>query len=183
MKSISALLTAALLLSVGNGLAVPSEVPAEARGLEEAIDIRDIEAILGERDINPKYTYANFPSSATCAKQTYNAGDVKDAGDAGGRLESRGKSIGKNKYPHQYFNRGNEIKNFDSKCKGPLYEFPILQNKKVYVGNPDDPGADRVVINVSAKDKKTGNVVITFCGLMTHTGARNRSAFTQCSWK
>ncbi|KAI1461178.1 Ribonuclease/ribotoxin [Annulohypoxylon moriforme] len=183
MKSVTTLLTAALLFSVGNGLTIPSENPVEVRGLEESIDIREIDAILGERAVSPKYTYANFPKSATCGKQTYNAGDVKDAGDAGGRLESRGKALGKNKYPHQYFNRGNEIKNFDSKCKGPLYEFPILQNKKTYVGNPDDPGTDRVVINVSAKDKKTGNVVITFCGLMTHTGAKTRSAFAQCSWK
>ncbi|KAI0900524.1 Ribonuclease/ribotoxin [Annulohypoxylon nitens] len=183
MKFVSTLLTATFLLSVGNGLTIPNEEPVEVRGLEEALDLREIENILGERAVKPKYKYANFPKSATCAKQAYTSGNIKDAGDAGGRLQSRGKSVGKNKYPHQYFNRGNEINNFDKKCKAPLYEFPILQNKKTFTGNPDDPGADRVVINVSSMNKKTGDVTITFCGLMTHTGAANRGAFTECSWK
>ncbi|KAI0884658.1 Ribonuclease/ribotoxin [Annulohypoxylon maeteangense] len=182
MKSISTLLTAVLFLSVGNGLTIPSDNAVEVRGLEEALDTREIDAIIGERAVKTKYKYANFPSSGTCATQKYSSGNVKDAGDAGGRLEANGKALGRNKYPHQYFNRNNEIKNFSSKCKAPFYEFPILQNHKTFTGNPDTPGADRVVINVSAKDKKTGYVTITFCGLMTHTGAQG-GAFKECSWK
>ncbi|KAL7622383.1 hypothetical protein AAE478_007887 [Parahypoxylon ruwenzoriense] len=186
MKFFSTILTTALLFSLGNGLVVPAEDAAEVdiRDLEEAFEVRDIDQLLEGRAVKPKFTFKNFPKSATCARQTYSAGNVKDAGNQAGRLEARGKQLGKNKYPHVFNNRGREIKNFDAKCKGPLYEFPILQNKKVYLGtNPDDPGPDRVVVNVSAKDKKTGKVTVTFCGLMTHTGARNRSSFVQCSWK
>ncbi|KAI5863338.1 Ribonuclease/ribotoxin [Durotheca rogersii] len=200
MKAISALLATALLFSLGNSLAVPVENGVDVRdveefdvrGLEDALDVRDLEdaleirddALLSDRAVKPKFTFTNFPRTATCARQTYTAGNVRDAGDQAGKLQTRRKQVGKNKYPHVFNNRGNEIKNFDRKCRGPLYEFPILQNKKVYLGtNPDDPGPDRVVVNVSAMNKKTGKVTVTFCGLMTHTGAKNRSSFTTCSWK
>ncbi|KAI2473458.1 Ribonuclease/ribotoxin [Annulohypoxylon bovei var. microspora] len=184
MKSISTLLTAALLLSLGNGLTVPVENTVEVRELEESIDVRDLEFLLDDRAVKPKYSYTNFPSSATCATEAYNKGNVHDSGDQAGRLQSRGKQVGANKYPHVFQNRNNEITNFDKKCKSTLYEFPILPSKKVYTGaTPDDPGPDRIVVNVSAMDKKTGKVQITFCGLMTHTGARNRASFVNCSWK
>ncbi|KAI0105898.1 Ribonuclease/ribotoxin [Daldinia grandis] len=188
MKPIT-FLTTALFLSLGSSLVVPVEDIVEIGNLEDSIDIREIEGILEDRSledraVRPKFTYRGFPRSATCAKHTYNTARMHDAGEQAGKLETRNKKIGNGKYPHVFHNRGKEIKNFERKCKGPLYEFPILQNKKVYTGSrPDDPGPDRVVVNVSAKNKKTGKVDVTFCGLMTHTNAKNRSSFVQCTWK
>ncbi|KAI8962590.1 Ribonuclease/ribotoxin [Daldinia sp. FL1419] len=187
MKPIS-LLTAALFVSLGSSLVVPVEDIVEISNIEDSIDIRDIEGILDDRSledraVRPKFTYHGFPRSATCATHTYNQARMHDAGEQAGKLETRNKKIGKGKYPHVFHNRGKEIKNFERKCKGPLYEFPILQNKKVYVGSrPDDPGTDRVVVNVSKKNTKTGKVDVTFCGLMTHAGAKNKGSFVECHW-
>ncbi|KAI1464132.1 Ribonuclease/ribotoxin [Daldinia caldariorum] len=187
MKPVS-FITAALFFSLGHSLVVPVEDIKEIKDIEDSIDLSGIEDILEDRSledraVRPKFTYVGFPRSATCAKQKYTKGQIHDAGDQAGKLQTRSKQLGKGKYPHVYHNRGREIKNFEKKCSGPLYEFPILQNHKVYLGtNPDDPGPDRVVVNVSKKNKKTGKVDITFCGLMTHTGAKNRGAFVQCRW-
>ena len=73
---------------------------------------------------------------------------------------------------------------FGAQCKGQtLYEFPILTNKKVFTGAEKTPaiapGTDRVVVTVSKRDKK-GNVAVTYCGLMTHTGAAQRNGFVAC---
>ncbi|KAI1655410.1 Ribonuclease/ribotoxin [Daldinia decipiens] len=185
MKPIT-FLTTALFLSLGTSLVVPVEDIVEITDLENSIDIREIEGILEDRSledraVRPKFTLKGFPRSATCAQAKYSTAHMHDAGEQAGKLKTRNKAIGTGKYPHVFHNRGQEIRNFESKCKGSLYEFPILQNKKVYTGN--DPGTDRVVVNVSAKNKKTGKVDITFCGLMTHTGAANRGAFVECHWK
>ncbi|KAG4219858.1 hypothetical protein PC116_g31663 [Phytophthora cactorum] len=188
MKPVS-FLTAALFFSLGQSLVVPVEDVTEISNIEDSIDLSELEGILEDRSledraVRPKFTYHGFPRSATCAKHTYSKAQVHDAGEQAGKLQTRNKKLGKGKYPHVYHNRGREIKNFEKKCRGPLYEFPILQNKKVYFGtNPDDPGTDRVVVNVSKKNKKTGKVDVTFCGLMTHTGAKNGGAFVQCHWK
>lgn len=190
MKFTSTLITLALGISLGNAVALPTEdvlvvrddeaLPFELEGVE-AFDVEgDEEDELATRAVRPIYHFNNFPSKGgKCAKRQYSGGNVKDVGTDAGKLADRGKQIGTGKYPHQYNNREN-IK-FSAKCKGKtLQEFPILESHKVYIGTEATPGPDRVVVTVSKRDKK-GNVDVTYCGLMTHEGAKNKNGFVACT--
>lgn len=198
---------AAALPSSGNNLAVRGEdapLPFEVEGVQEwseegeeddSVEARDVNDDVeewteeGEEDgvetraVKPKYNFKNFPKNGgRCAARQYSGGNVKDAGSEAGKLADRGKAIGTGKYPHQYNNRENV--QFAAVCKGKtLEEFPILSNHKVFTGSENNPavapGADRVVVTVSKRDKK-GNVDVTYCGMMTHEGAPVRNGFVAC---
>ncbi|KAK8069259.1 hypothetical protein PG994_005875 [Apiospora phragmitis] len=185
----STLVTFAIAITLGNAAALPpaddalvlraadGALPLELQGVEEWTrggddDDDDDDDALQEREVRPKYHFKNFPKSGgKCAARAYSGGNVKDAGAEAGKLADRNKQLGSGKYPHGYGNR-EEIK-FSDKCKGKTLE-------ESYTGTPPDPGADRVVVTVSNRDKK-GNVDVTYCGMMTHEGAPVRNGFVVCS--
>ncbi|KAI1383026.1 Ribonuclease/ribotoxin [Hypoxylon trugodes] len=180
MKSFSAAFTLTLLFSLVNGLVTPIRDAAKVRDLENVFETRDINELLDTRATVPTFTFSGFPSSAVCAGVTYSATDIQQAASKAGQLSNAGQTVGTNKYPHQFFNRNNEIPNFEAQCTTTFLEFPILASKAVYTGG--SPLTDRVVVNVAA-GSTAGNVVITFCGVMTHTGAAKKNGFVSCTWK
>ncbi|GAB0139214.1 hypothetical protein EsDP_00007427 [Epichloe bromicola] len=103
--------------------------------------------------------------SATCGSTEYSSDAVAEASDAACRMVKNGDAVGSNSYPHQYKN----FEKFDLRSQGgPFYEFPILQNGRVYSGGK--PGPDRVIIT---RDCRTA-------GVLTHQGASG-NAFRECN--
>lgn len=61
-----------------------------------------------------------------------------------------------------------DYEGFDFTVSGTYYEYPILDDYKVYDGG--SPGADRIIFN--GEDE--------FAGLITHTGAEEYDGFVAC---
>jgi hypothetical protein len=91
----------------------------------------------------------------TCANVCYWQSDIDDAVSKGYSLYQSGKTLGSDKYPHEY----NDYEGFDFPVSGPWYEFPILSSFQVYSGG--SPGPDRVIFNEDGD----------YAGVITHTGA------------
>ncbi|KJR89908.1 ribonuclease T1 [Sporothrix schenckii 1099-18] len=91
----------------------------------------------------------------TCGSVCYWQEDIDAALAKGYSLYQSGKTLGSDKYPHQY----NDYEGFSFPTSAPWYEFPILSSFQVYSGG--SPGADRVIFD------SNGN----FDSLITHTGA------------
>lgn len=93
--------------------------------------------------------------SETCGSTCYYQTTIDAAVAKGYSLYQSGKTLGSDKYPHQY----NDYEGFDFSIAGPWYEFPILNTFKVYTGG--SPGADRVIFNEDGD----------YAGVITHNGA------------
>lgn len=91
----------------------------------------------------------------TCGSTCYYQTTIDAAVAKGYSLFQSGKTLGSDKYPHEY----NDYEGFDFSVEGPWYEFPILNTFKVYAGG--SPGADRVIFNEDGD----------YAGVITHNGA------------
>ncbi|OAP59298.1 hypothetical protein AYL99_06596 [Fonsecaea erecta] len=91
----------------------------------------------------------------TCGDVCYWQSDIDAAVSKGYSLYQDGQTEGSDDYPHQY----NDYEGFDFSVDGPYYEFPILDDFKVYDGG--SPGPDRVIFNADGD----------YAGVITHTGA------------
>ncbi|KAI1348349.1 Ribonuclease/ribotoxin [Xylaria sp. FL0043] len=100
-------------------------------------------------------------AATTCGSTYYTATQVNQAAQKAYSYYTSGSAPGG--YPHTY----NNYEGFNFPVSGPYLEFPLLSSG-VYTGG--SPGADRVVINTSAK----------LAGEITHTGASGNN-FVGCS--
>ncbi|KAI2468588.1 ribonuclease-domain-containing protein [Annulohypoxylon bovei var. microspora] len=119
---------------------------------------------------------------ATCGSVCYWQSDIDAAVKQGYSYHQQGKTLGSDKYPHQY----NDYEGFSFPDSAPYYvrsvlravtiaagsnqsqEFPILSSFSVYTGG--SPGADRVVFDGSGD----------YEGSITHTGASGNN-FVECT--
>ena len=82
---------------------------------------------------------ARQAAGAVCGSDTYSSANVAAAQKAGCNYESEGKTVGTDKYPHQY----NDYEGFNFTTTAPWYEFPIMESHAIFTGS-GSPGAARV---------------------------------------
>ncbi|KAI1313174.1 Ribonuclease/ribotoxin [Xylaria venustula] len=104
-------------------------------------------------------------AATTCGSTYYTATQVNQAAQKAYSDYKAGSPVLKapSGYPHTY----NNYEGFSFPVAGPYLEFPLLSSG-VFTGG--SPGADRVIINTSAK----------LAGAITHTGASGND-FVGCS--
>ncbi|KAI0965269.1 Ribonuclease/ribotoxin [Xylaria arbuscula] len=100
-------------------------------------------------------------AATTCGSTSYTATQVNQAAQKAYSDYKAGSAP--SGYPHTY----NNYEGFSFPVAGPYLEFPLLSSG-VFTGG--SPGADRVIINTSAK----------LAGAITHTGASGNN-FVGCS--
>ncbi|KAH0600771.1 hypothetical protein MHUMG1_01770 [Metarhizium humberi] len=100
----------------------------------------------------------------SCGGTVYSSKKLTTATGEACSLLKQGRSVGRNKYPHEYRN----LEKIKLTGSGPYYEFPISANGEVYDGG--SPGPDRVIITKDCKQ----------AGVITHKGASGNS-FVTCS--
>ena len=89
----------------------------------------------------------------------------------------------KNNYPHQFNNYGNVFSwaNCPPADLEAFYEWPVLRDSP----NPWLPGG-KTKLGSSEPDRAifqaNGATTVTYCGMITHSGASAAGQFIQCTW-
>ncbi|KAI1747080.1 Ribonuclease/ribotoxin [Xylaria castorea] len=103
----------------------------------------------------------NNPGFQRKDAHTYTTNQIKAAYVTGARLAAEGKTLGANKYPHDFGN--NELLPFP--CGSNKMEFVIQDNGHIYNGENARELPDRVVFEYN--ESKT-EFLVKFCGVMRH---------------